>query len=218
MKELKIIRLQDCTIYKEILDLQLSLNQKRKEDNLKDTILFLEHKNTITLGNRGTLQDILISEDERKNLDIDLEICNRGGEVTLHSPGQLVIYFILDTSNYKLRDFIEKIKSITLYTLIEIGLKNAYSSKEHHGIWIDNKKISSVGIALKRKISMHGVSININNDLNYFNYIVPCGIKDKKQTSLSRELNKHIEIEELIKIYINNFVKIFDYKKVEYDN
>ena len=132
----------------------------------------------------------------------------RGGKITLHSPGQKVIYFVLNLNKRKkdVRNLVNQIENCIILTLKEFNLK-AYKDSKNIGIWIDNKKIAAIGIRIKKWIAYNGFSLNINNDLNKYNKIIPCGIKNKKMTNLKNlGVENYTNIE---KIIIKNFLNIF---------
>jgi len=158
----------------------------------------------------------LISEEERTRRGIDYFHINRGGDITFHGPGQLVGYPILDLEKFKtdLGWFLRSLEEVIILTMAEYGLKGE-RSKGETGVWIDpsikgkERKICAMGIKCSRWITMHGFAFNVNTDLDYFNFIVPCGIENKQVTSLQKELGKELPFEEVKEKVKNNFEKIF---------
>ena len=182
--------------------------EKRVEDvqkGLKKEFLWiLEHPTTYTGGIRSSDNEIL----DKK---IKIIKTNRGGKITLHNPGQKIIYFVINLNKRKkdIRLFIKTIEK-SIIELLKIYKINANSDRNNIGIWVKNKKISAIGIRIKRWVAYHGCSININNDLTYYKKIIPCGLSNKKITSFEDlgvkkivNLNKNIE-----KIFIKNLAKI----------
>ena len=182
--------------------------EKRVEDvqkGLKKEFLWiLEHPTTYTSGIRSGDNEIL----DKK---IKIIKTNRGGKITLHNPGQKIIYFVINLNKRKkdIRLFIKTIEK-SIIELLKIYKINANSDRNNIGIWVKNKKISAIGIRIKRWVAYHGCSININNDLTYYKKIIPCGLSNKKITSFEDlgvkkivNLNKNIE-----KIFIKNLAKI----------
>ena len=176
------------------------LSEKRKTSNF---FLWVEHTPVITIGNRGNRNNLLVNEIELKEKKIDLFKTNRGGDITLHSPGQLVGYPILDLENFftDISKYLRLIEESVIKLLSDYGV-NAERSDGETGVWIDAKKpsarkICAIGIKASRWVTMHGFAFNICNDLDYYNYIVPCGIKDKNITSLSKELAKNVSVDEV---------------------
>ena len=157
----------------------------------------------ITIGNRGNRNNLLVNEIELKEKKIDLFKTNRGGDITLHSPGQLVGYPIFDLENFftDISKYLRLIEESIIKLLNDYGVNGERSSGET-GVWIDAKKpsarkICAIGIKASRWVTMHGFAFNICNDLNYYNYIIPCGIKNKNITSLSKELAKNVSVDEV---------------------
>ena len=183
----------------------MKLLEKRVDDvflgKKRELLWILEHKTVYTAGTSAKASDLL-----DKNLPIIKT--KRGGKITLHSPGQKVIYFVLNLNKRKkdVRNLVNQIENCIILTLKEFNLK-AYKDSKNIGIWIDNKKIAAIGIRIKKWIAYHGFSLNINNDLNKYNKIIPCGIKNKKMTNLKNlGVENYTNIE---KIIIKNFLNIF---------
>ena len=167
----------------------------------KELLWILEHNTVYTSGTSAKDEDIL-----NKNLQVIKT--KRGGKITLHSPGQKVIYFVLNLNKRKrdVRKLITQIENCIILTLNEFNL-DAYKDSKNIGIWINNKKIAAIGIRIKKWIAYHGFSLNINNDLDRYKEIVPCGIRDKEITSLKNlGIKNYSNIE---KIIIKNFLNIF---------
>ena len=170
----------------------------------RELIWLLEHPSVYTAGSRFNKNDIL--DDS-----INLIKTKRGGKITWHGPGQLVFYFVIDLNNRKkdIRNFISLIENTIIETLKEFEI-NSQSDKKNIGIWVQSrneiKKIAAIGIRIKRWIAYHGFSININNDLNNYKKIVPCGIKDKKVTNLISIKKQNYEklSEKILNNLINN--------------
>ena len=180
----------------------IQLLEKRLENiinnNEKELIWFLEHNHIYTAGKS-------FKESEILDKSIKLIKTSRGGKITCHSPGQLVCYFVIDLNKRKkdLRKFIISIENSIIDTLSEFKIKG-FSDRKNIGIWIkhknENKKIAAIGIRVKKWIAYHGFSININNNLKYFEKIIPCGLKNKKIIRLS----------EISKIDYSFFLKVLE--------
>lgn len=179
-------------------------------------LLFVEHPPVYTLGKNGKESHVLISEEERMERKIDYFHINRGGDITFHGPGQLVGYPILDLEKFKtdLGWYLRSLEEVIILTLASYGIRGERSPGET-GVWIDpdikgkERKICAMGIKCSRWVTMHGLAFNVNTDLGYFDFIIPCGIENKQVTSLKKELGREIplsEIKELVKI---NFEKVF---------
>jgi lipoyl(octanoyl) transferase len=182
----------------------------------KNHLLFVEHPPVYTLGKSGKIENVLISREGLKEQGIEFFHTNRGGDITFHGPKQIVGYPILDLENFYtdigryLRDLEEVI--IQLLHLYEI---KAGRSGGETGVWIDagekgkERKICAMGIKCSRWITMHGFALNVNTDLRYFNNIIPCGIQNKKVTSMKEELGRELDMEEVKNNLKDCFAKIF---------
>ncbi|CAO3630812.1 unnamed protein product [Cunninghamella echinulata] len=134
----------------------------------------------------------------------------RGGQVTFHGPGQLVAYPIIDIRDYKLnvRCYVSRLEKIIIDTCNELGIKA--NTTENTGVWVgQDHKIAALGVHLQRYVTSHGLALNCNTDLNWYNHIIPCGLEDKKVTSLSQQLNKNFTVEEALPFILGSFEKFF---------
>lgn len=179
-------------------------------------LLLVEHDPVITLGKNADAANVLLNEAHLKELGIQLVPINRGGDVTFHGPGQIVGYPILDLDLFftDLGKYLRSIEEVIILTLAHYGLKGDRLPGAT-GVWLDPgtaraRKICAIGIRCSRWVTMHGFAFNINTDLGYFNYIVPCGISDKAVTSLQKELGREIDMEEVKEILKNNFENVFN--------
>ncbi|MBL7778680.1 MAG: lipoyl(octanoyl) transferase LipB [Chitinophagales bacterium] len=201
--------------YDEVLQLQEKLfheNISAKESgaDTQQHVILCEHYPVFTLGKSGKRENILVSDEE---LNAAYYHVNRGGDVTFHGPGQLVIYPILDVEKLGigLAEYVNRLEETIIDTL------NFYKIKTERlagapGIWILNaepRKIAAIGIKASRGITMHGAAININTDLSYFTKIVPCGLQDKAVTSLQQERAEKADMREFIAQYKKSFHKVF---------
>lgn len=186
-------------------------------------LLFVEHTAVYTLGKNGKEAHVLINEAERREKQIEYFRINRGGDITFHGPGQLVAYPILDLEQFKpdLGWYLRMLEEVIILTLAEYGIKGERSAGET-GVWIDPlvsgkaRKICAMGIKCSRWITMHGLAFNINTNLNYFSHIIPCGIQQKKVTSLAQELGQEINMDQIKYRVKKNFEKLFDCKLVAF--
>ncbi len=180
-------------------------------------LLLVEHPPVYTLGKSGKIEHVLISEEERKKNDLGFYKINRGGDITFHGPGQIVAYPILDLEKFytDIGKYMRNLEEVIIKTIAEYGLEGDRSAGET-GVWLDpgikgrERKICAIGIRCSRWITMHGLAFNVNTNLDYFNNIIPCGIVNKQVTSLKRELNKEIDIDEVKEKVKRNFEKVFD--------
>lgn len=201
--------------YREAWDLQYYLHSLRHEGKIEDTLLLLEHPHTYTLGKTADKANLVGSEDYLKEKGIEVFDIDRGGDITYHGPGQLVGYPIIDLQKWKpdthlyLRTLEEMMIELLVGYGIEAGRKEAYT-----GVWIGDGKIAAIGIKISRWITMHGFAFNINTDLNLFNGIIPCGIKDKSVTSLAELLGRKIEMNGIKDKIRSGFARHFGHDQI----
>lgn len=191
---------------------QQSINIKTENRNLPENeqkitpnhVLFCEHPHVFTLGKSGEEKNLLVTKEELKNISATYYHINRGGDITYHGPGQLVCYPILDLENFftDIHQYMRLLEEAVIQTLKEFSIE-AGRIKGLTGVWIDfedaakARKICALGVKTSRWVTMHGLAFNVNNDLNYFNYIVPCGIDDKAVTSLEKEAGHKVNMVEV---------------------
>lgn len=208
--------------YKQTWDYQEKLLQqkiKAKQENLNqpDYLLFVEHNPVYTLGKNGKEKNLLINDQMLAARGIEFFHINRGGDITFHGPEQLVGYPVLDLDHYKtdLGWYLRSLEEVIILTIGEYGLKGE-RSKGETGVWLDaaikgkERKICAMGIRCSRWITMHGFALNVNVDLNYFNFITPCGIQDKQVTSMQKELGYAVDMKEVKAKLVKNFEQVFD--------
>lgn len=183
----------DCGLadYRETLQLQHRLRQKRRRGEIPNTVLILEHQPVITLGARQSANKLLAGREDLAQKHIDVVDIRRGGGTTAHNPGQLVFYPILHLQqlNLGISEYIRKLESIGAELLEQLGV-HAERQKGFPGLWIGTKKIASIGVRVSKFITFHGMAINIQNDLSIFEFITPCGLDDVKMTSVLKETGK----------------------------
>lgn len=203
--------------YKEAWDFQKQLFndalQKKKQNlAIENRLIFCEHPPVYTLGKSGNESNLLISKEF---LGAEVYRIERGGDITFHGPGQIVVYPIFDLEHYNLgvKNFIFKIEDVIINTLGHYGLKGARDEK-NAGVWLDvgekkQRKIAALGFKLSRFISMHGLALNINTDLSWFTKMVPCGLPGLGVTSLEKELGAKQDFEKVKEILLSEFKKEF---------
>ena len=180
-------------------------------------LLFVEHPPVYTLGKSGNIDNVLLSEENLKARGIDFFRTNRGGDITFHGPQQIVGYPILDLEKFytDIGKYLRNVEEVIILTLKEYGIQAGRSAGET-GVWIDadikgkERKICAIGVRSSRWITMHGFALNVNTDLDYFNFIIPCGIQDKQVTSLQKELGHEVDFEQAKEKVKRNFEKVFD--------
>jgi lipoyl(octanoyl) transferase len=228
--EIQRLGLQD---YKETWDYQEKLFKatldkkiKNRRENLNEAttnyLLLVEHPHVYTLGKSGNAANLLISEEELEQKNASFYKINRGGDITYHGPGQLVAYPILDLDNFltDIHKYLRFLEEAVILTLKEYGLK-AERSEGETGVWLDvdtpfARKICAMGVRASRWVTMHGLALNVNSDLGYFDNIVPCGIQDKAVTSLNVELGKkEIPLPEVQEKLLKHFADLFGAELIE---
>lgn len=198
--------------YQKALDIQEHLLKLRQLDEIEDIMLLLEHPTTITIGRNGNLDNIILSKEMLKAQGVSVYRVNRGGDVTYHGPGQLVGYPILDLKRHgrDLPDFFKRIEETFIQLLLkEYGL-SAGRDPKYPGVWVGNEKITAIGCAVKRWVTMHGFAFNVNTRLEHFLWINPCGITEKGVTSLQKLLGKPLNIDKVSKQVIVYFCRQFN--------
>src|SRR6266496_1589190 len=190
---------------------------QNSELQTQNYLLFVEHPPVFTLGKSGNINNVLLSEERLKERGIEFFRTNRGGDITFHGPEQIVGYPILDLEKFDtdIGHYLRNIEELIILTLEDYGVE-AGRSKGETGVWVDpdirgkERKICAIGVRCSRWITMHGFAFNVNTDLSYFNYIIPCGIQNKQVTSLQKELGKEIDFREAKEKVKRNFEKVFD--------
>jgi len=180
-------------------------------------LLFVEHPPVYTLGKSGNIENVLINEQMRSARGVEFFRTNRGGDITFHGPQQIVGYPILDLEKFEtdICKYLRKIEEVVIQSLSEYGI-DAGRSPGETGVWIDanhlgkERKICAIGVRSSRWITMHGFALNVNTDLSHFDFIIPCGIQNKKVTSIERELGHKVDFEEAKEKLKRNFEKVFN--------
>jgi lipoyl(octanoyl) transferase len=188
------LRIKDCGLadYRQVLQQQHELRGKRRRGEIPDTVLITEHSPVITLGARQSANKLQVSRESLTQQGIDVVDIRRGGGTTAHNPGQLVFYPILNLQDLGLgvSEYIRELEAIGIELLEEFGARST-RRKGMPGLWVDTKKIGSIGVRISKFITYHGVAINIHNDLSIFDFIVPCGLDGVEMTSVLKETGKH---------------------------
>ncbi len=189
---------------------------KPTELHTKDYLLFCEHPHVYTLGKSGHMENLLVNDTRLAEMGATFVKTNRGGDITYHGPGQVVGYPILDLEHFEtdLGKYMRNLEEVIIRTLAIHGI-SAGRLPGSTGVWLDPdikgraRKICAMGVRCSRWVTMHGFALNVNTDLNYFNYIVPCGITDKAVTSLKKELGREVDIESIKQELKCNFADVF---------
>ena len=169
-----------------------------------------------TIGKSGDVNNLLIDKEELIKREIEYFKINRGGDITYHGPGQIMAYPIFDLDNFftDINLYLRKLEEVIIYTLQSYGL-NGFTIKGETGVWVKDedglsKKICAFGIRASRWVTMHGLCLNVNPDLSYFDFIIPCGIKDKGVTSLSHIKKEVIDVNNVKSRLVENFKLVFE--------
>ncbi|MDA8140066.1 MAG: lipoyl(octanoyl) transferase LipB [Desulfobacteraceae bacterium] len=189
------------TEYSNALALQRAAVQARREGRLdRDLILMLEHPPVFTLGRRGGRENLLISEEELRKKNIAVVPIERGGDITYHGSGQLVVYPIVDlnAAHIKVVAFVDLLEQAMIRTAAHWDIP-ARGDAQHRGAWVEHRKLGSIGLTVRHGISFHGLALNVTTDLTPFTWINPCGIQACEMTTLSREANQSVSVEEVRK-------------------
>ena len=216
----KVLKIQ-TELFNKIIDQKLKNRREKTKNKTNNYLLFVEHPNVYTLGKSGDINNLLLSNEDLTKKDIQFFNTNRGGDITCHGPGQIVCYPILDLDNFfsDIHKYLRFLEEVVIKTLMEFNIKGERSLKET-GVWInpkhnDARKICALGVKASRWVTMHGFALNVNNDLSYFDNIIPCGINNKSVTSVSKELRKSIDKYEIINSLKKNFSNVFSASLIE---
>ena len=212
-------------LFQEIVDLKVKnrdIPEEERTEHPQHHLLFCEHNPVFTLGRSGKEQHLLLNEDLLKSKGIEFYKNNRGGDITFHGPEQIVGYPILDLDYFftDIHKYMRFLEEMVIRTLAEYGIESG-RSKGETGVWIDidkgplARKICAMGVKCSRWVTMHGFAFNINTDLDYFNFIVPCGIQDKGVTSLEKELGRKVPTDEVKAKLIKHFFELFEAELIQ---
>ncbi len=200
--------------YEKAWDMQQELHASRIRDEIPDTLLLLEHTPVITLGTRGSNDDLLVDTEEITRRGVSIHRATRGGQATLHSPGQLVGYFICNVRNIerKVRMFVTAIEDSLIQTLKKYNV-DGQSVQNHPGIWIKDKKIASIGLSISKATTMHGFALNCTTDLGLFSLLSPCGLEPSQMCSIEsiRPSGTECSVAHVIESYITHGIPSFGY-------
>lgn len=206
--------------YREIWELQEKLleeakERKQKKQPVPNHLLLVEHYPVYTLGKSGQEANLLISSLQLQAKQAEFIRVDRGGDITFHGPGQLVVYPIFDLENFGIgvKEYVGRLEEVVIRTVAEYGIKGERLAGAT-GVWLDPakssaRKICAIGVKCSRFVTMHGFALNVNTDLNYFNYIHPCGFVDKGVTSVRQELNRETDMKEVKEKVLNHFYTLF---------
>lgn len=215
MKPLQILNLGVCD-YLSAYQIQLDLVAKRQKGEIEDTLILVEHPPVITLGKSAEDSHILFAEDYLREQGVEIHKIERGGDVTYHGPGQIVGYPIFDIKHggIGIRTFVENLEQLFIRLLKEEFDIPAGKDPVHTGVWVNGSKITAIGLAVKRGVTMHGFAFNVNTNMSHFQLIVPCGIADRGVTSLEMLTGETQDYERMTALVADYFCKVFGYEGV----
>ena len=203
-------------IFQKIINQKVQNRSKYKKIETKNFLILTEHNHVYTIGKSGDVSNLLIDKNELTKREIEYYEINRGGDITYHGPGQIMVYPILDLDNFftDINLYLRKLEDVVIDTLKSYDLKG-FTIKGETGVWVKDenglsKKICAFGIRASRWVTMHGLCLNVNPDLSYFDFIIPCGIKDKGVTSLSHLKKEVIDINQVKSKLVENFELVFN--------
>ena len=199
------------TAYQKALDLQLAVvNAKIAHRLAADVILCVEHPRVFTLGRRGGRENLCVSDNFLSEKGVAVMPTDRGGNITYHGPGQLVVYPIIHLSRRRFRvvDFVSGLEQAMIRTAARWGLA-AGTDPANRGVWLDGDKLGSIGITVRRGISFHGLALNVNTDMEPFGWINPCGLDRVQMTSFERRLGKPVSMDAARKEMASHLSEVF---------
>jgi len=186
-EQMNILRFIDIgqVDYRESLDLQESIRSAVEQGSQESQVIFVEHPAVLTFGKHGKSENLLTTPAKLAEQSIQIFETDRGGQITAHEPGQLVMYPILSITHFKLtpKNYVCALEKSVIKLLADIGIASE-TDKEHPGIWVGNDKICAIGVRIKGRVTMHGIALNVDNLMTTFAHIVPCGIKNRGVTSI----------------------------------
>lgn len=198
--------------------LEVKAQNRNLPDNEQQTtnnyLLFCEHAHVYTLGKSGDDQNLLIKKENLPDIGATYYHINRGGDITYHGPGQLVVYPVIDMENFftDIHKYMRLLEEAVILTLKELGIASS-RIEGLTGVWIDTghapRKICALGVKTSRWVTMHGLALNVNPQLVYFDHIVPCGINDKAVTSVEKELGKKADMASVKALVKQNIGTLF---------
>ncbi|MFQ3549337.1 MAG: lipoyl(octanoyl) transferase LipB [Armatimonadota bacterium] len=203
--------------YQKALDMQHNLHNQTSSKQIPGALMLLEHDPVITMGVKSTsCGNLLADENILKSEGIEVISTDRGGDITYHGPGQLVGYPILALRSISrdLHTYLRDLEESIILLLAEYGLKGNRNGPA--GVWVGNKKVCSIGVAVRKWTTYHGFALNICPNLDHFSYINPCGLKSSDITSISELLKKDISLDEVMNKYLASFEKIFGLSLIPY--
>ncbi len=201
--------------YREVWDIQHSLHAAVREGRSPDTWVLVEHPKVITLGRNAKRENLLLTAEALTTRGVDVVEIERGGDVTYHGPGQLVVYPIRKLERFReVVPLVRALEGAVIAALGHFGIR-ADRWNEHAGVWVGRNQICAIGLAVQKMVSLHGIAFNVSTELDYDRLINPCGLTDRGITSISKELNRATAIDEIKPILLDELALAFDVTFVE---
>ena len=206
------------TRYRDVHLLQQRLQQQRREGSGVDSLLLPEHVPVFTLGRAPPEPKLRVPESLLESQHIEIVPTERGGDITYHGPGQLVAYGIVDLRGWgcSVVDFVGGLEDTAVSVLADWGIVGG-RSELGRGVWVEGRKIASVGLNVRGGVTMHGIALNVDPNMEHFQYITPCGLEDVVMTSLSYEAHKAVPMPQVIESFVYHFRRIFECQAEEVD-
>ena len=204
--------------FKQAIDRKIAIRNGENLPPPSNYLILCEHPNVYTIGKSGKEENLLLSSEQVKSKEASFYKINRGGDITYHGPGQLVVYPILDLDQFftDIHKYMRFLEQAVINTLLKFGIQSSRIDGMT-GVWIDSalpsaRKICAMGVKSSRWVTIHGIGFNINTNLDFFSHIVPCGIDDKAVTSMQKELGIEVDMQEVENIIIEEFKSLFGFQ------
>lgn len=202
-------------LFQSIVDQKIKNRNENTQNPTSNYLLSVEHPHVYTLGKSGDISHFLLNEESLQKINATYYKINRGGDITYHGPGQMVMYPILDLDNFftDIHKYLRLLEECVILTLADYGISSTRSEGET-GVWLQvgtpfARKICAMGVRASRWVTMHGLALNVNVNLGYFDHIIPCGIKGKAVTSMQAELGYEVSMQEVEQKFRNHFQTVF---------
>lgn len=208
-------------LFRSTVDLKIQIRNGETKEKTKNYLLFCEHPHVFTLGKSGDKNHLLLNDKSLVENNATYYEINRGGDITYHGPGQLVMYPIFDLHHFfsDIHKYLRFLEEAVILALNDFGIESGRVDGLT-GVWIDGslptaRKICAIGVKSSRWVTMHGIGFNVNSDLSYFSHIVPCGIDDKAVTSLEKELGRKVDMNEVIALLKGHLAELFGFTYID---
>ena len=197
--------------YGEVHRLQQRLQGQRREGAGQDTLLLTEHRPVFTLGRSHPEPNLRVPEDTVRQWGIEIVHTERGGDITYHGPGQLVAYGIIDLKGWNLGvlDYVKGLEETAIGVLADWGLRGV-RNEAGRGVWVEDRKIASIGLNVRRWVTMHGIALNIDPDMSHWELINACGMRDLEVTSMATEVGRQVAFPEVLEAFRFHFGRVFE--------